>query len=173
METPTLIFVNDYLFTNEKLLPLCKIEIMKDKIAQLMKMESLTTSRLAELLEIQPSAVSHLVSGRNNPRFDLIKRILRRFPRINPDWLLLDDPVMYRDDLPSAAAKSNSELDAVESALFDEDDMLFSNMVTTKPLPKAQKAPMVETSAPHAAVPHPIRVVVLYDDGSFESYSLR
>lgn len=63
-----------------------------------MKSEGLTSSRLAEILEIQPSGISHIVSGRNKPGFDLLQKILRRFPRINPDWLLLDSPTIYRDD---------------------------------------------------------------------------
>lgn len=71
---------------------------MKDKIAYLMKSEGLTTTRLAEILEIQPSAVSHLVSGRNKPGYDLLQKILRRFPRVNPDWLLLDSEEPYRSE---------------------------------------------------------------------------
>ena len=45
-----------------------------------------------------PSGISHILSGRNKPGFDLLQKILRRFPRINPDWLLLDSPQMYRSD---------------------------------------------------------------------------
>ncbi len=71
---------------------------MKQKIVQLMKSEGLSSSRLAEILEIQPSGVSHLVSGRNKPSFELLQKILRRFPNINPYWLILEDENMYRQD---------------------------------------------------------------------------
>lgn len=92
---------------------------MKEKITQLMKSEGLTSSRLAEILEIQPSGISHIVSGRNKPGFDLLQKILRRFPRINPDWLLLDSDVMYRDPQESdASVASPSAADPLPFDLF-------------------------------------------------------
>ena len=70
---------------------------MKAKLHHLIKSEGLTASRFAEMLEIQPAGVSHILAGRNKPSFDLLQKILRRFPKINPDWLLLDSEQMYRD----------------------------------------------------------------------------
>ena len=63
---------------------------MREKLLNLMKSEQLTASKLAELLDIQPSGISHILGGRNKPSFDLVQKILRRFPQVNPDWLLLD-----------------------------------------------------------------------------------
>ena len=57
---------------------------MKEKLQQLMKSEGLTSSRMAEILGIQPSGISHILAGRNKPGFDLLQKILRRFPRVNP-----------------------------------------------------------------------------------------
>ena len=70
---------------------------MKAKLQHLIKSEGLTASRFAEMLEIQPAGVSHILAGRNKPSFDLLQKILRRFPKINPDWLLLDSDKMYRE----------------------------------------------------------------------------
>lgn len=69
---------------------------MKDKILQLMQREGLKPGQLAELLDFSPAIISHILSERNKPSLDLLRKILRRFPQINPDWLLLDDPNMYR-----------------------------------------------------------------------------
>ena len=60
---------------------------MREKLLDLMKNEGLKPSQLAELLEINPAGISHILAGRNKPGFDLLQKILRRFPRINPDWL--------------------------------------------------------------------------------------
>ena len=49
---------------------------MHEKLPLLMKSEGLTSSRLAELLGIQPSGISHLISGRNKPSYDLLQKIL-------------------------------------------------------------------------------------------------
>ena len=40
---------------------------MKEKLQQLMKSEGLTSSRMAEILGIQPSGISHILAGRNKP----------------------------------------------------------------------------------------------------------
>ena len=78
---------------------------MREKLLDLMKNEGLKPSQLAEQLEINPAGISHILAGRNKPCFDLLQKILRRFPRINPDWLLLDSDKMYRDEYPAASSE--------------------------------------------------------------------
>lgn len=68
---------------------------MREKLLDLMKSEGLKPSQLAELLGVNPAGISHILAGRNKPGFDLLQKILRRFPQINPDWLLLDSQQMY------------------------------------------------------------------------------
>ena len=48
-----------YLFTNEKAVIFVKTFVMREKLLSLMRSEGLTSSRLAELLGIQPSGISH------------------------------------------------------------------------------------------------------------------
>ncbi len=71
---------------------------MGEKLLRLMKSEGLTSSRLAEILGTGASNISHIISGRSKPGYDLLRKILLSFPQINPDWLLLDDETMYRSD---------------------------------------------------------------------------
>ena len=58
---------------------------MKEKLLDLMKREGLKPSQLAEMLGINPAGISHILKDRNKPSFDLLQKILRRFPQINPD----------------------------------------------------------------------------------------
>lgn len=53
---------------------------MREKLLDLMKNEGLKPSQLAELLGINPAGISHILAGRNKPGFDLLQKILRRFP---------------------------------------------------------------------------------------------
>lgn len=151
---------------------------MRDKLLLLMKNEGLTSSRLAELLGIQPSSISHILGGRNKPSFDFVQKILRRFPNINPDWLLIDKGEMYRN-----ASSTTTEEDAVtrtdeDAAITQPSDALQS----TIPLPgvspdlsASQLAPAIGNTAQQ---PLPVsrgrvkRVIVLYDDHTFESYEI-
>ena len=76
---------------------------MKEKLRDLMTKEGLKPSQLAEIFGIKPAGISHMLSGRNKPGFDSLQKMLRRFPQINPDWLLLDQGPMYRSDYTSQA----------------------------------------------------------------------
>ncbi len=70
---------------------------MKNRIAEIMEKQKLTSLKFANLVGIQPSAVSHILSGRNNPSMDVIQKILNTFRTINPDWLILGVGAMYRE----------------------------------------------------------------------------
>lgn len=84
---------------------------MREKLQQLMKYEGLTSSRLADQLGIQPSGISHILSGRNKPGFDLLQKILRQFPHIDPDWLLLDGTKMLRDERTGTSGSAGNRSD--------------------------------------------------------------
>lgn len=148
---------------------------MREKLLDLMKNEGLKPSQLAELLEINPAGISHILAGRNKPGFDFLQKILRRFPRINPDWLLLDSDKMYRndsDDLPKQPAPISSA--AITDGLFSSVGVSPS---TTPQAPTAAAASGI--SVPEAATRFPAsrtdaavqRVVIFYDDQTFESYT--
>ena len=79
---------------------------MREKIEILLRDKQLTATLMARQLGIQPSGLSHILSGRNKPSFDLVVKILRAFPDVNPDWLLLGSGDIYRD---TYAAGSSSE----------------------------------------------------------------
>ena len=158
---------------------------MREKLLDLMKNEGLKPSQLAELLEINPAGISHILAGRNKPGFDLLQKILRRFPRINPDWLLLDSDKMYRDEYPAASSGQQiSRTTAAQTTPPESDNDLF-----TPTLPgglQADRADEKQTQDTTAdghdgsATQFPPalfgkanikRVVVLYDDQTFESYT--
>ena len=69
---------------------------MKDRIQQIMAKEGIQPTRFAEMVGVQRSSISHILSGRNKPSFDMIQGILKSFPKISADWLLLGKGEMYR-----------------------------------------------------------------------------
>lgn len=151
---------------------------MREKLLDLMKNEGLKSSQLAEMLGINPAGISHILAGRNKPGFDLLQKILRRFPRINPDWLLLDAPNMYRDQAaPTTAVPTVPTTDAKSGAPAD----LFS-------IPGQQMAGRSEKAVAESGSPHEMttpvqgsampgrkgdiaRIVIFYEDQTFESYT--
>ncbi|SEF55685.1 helix-turn-helix domain-containing protein [Parabacteroides chinchillae] len=70
---------------------------MRDRILKLMEREGLTPSKFAESIGIQRSAMSHIISGRNNPSLDVLIKILERFTYVDSDWLLFGKGEMIRE----------------------------------------------------------------------------
>ena len=154
---------------------------MREKLLKLMENRKLTASRLAELLGIRSSGISHILSGRNNPSFDLLQKILRRFPMINPDWLLLESEQMFRPGYTDDGVGDNESLSA-EASLFDSGaDAEVTPAAATQPNDGAQSENLGTASVPitrELAQPQNPkravrRIIVLYDDNTFESYNPR
>jgi len=62
---------------------------MKERLQLFMDYEHLSPSKFAEVIEVQRSSISHILSGRNNPSYDFILKVLKAFPYLNSSWLLL------------------------------------------------------------------------------------
>lgn len=81
------------------------INKMKHRLEEFLKLEGLTSVKFAEIMQIQPSSVSHILSGRNNPNFDFVSRMLQRFPDLNPDWFINGIGEVYRSKHHEAGIK--------------------------------------------------------------------
>ena len=146
---------------------------MREKLQKLMASEQLTASRFAELLGIQPSGVTHLLGGRNKPSFDLVQKILRRFPHINPDWLLLDSEQMYRTDAELTNDQPNQTSNEVaETPVNVENISAAENTTISEGSTSANNS--IERLATIGAVnrKNVKRVIVLFDDHTFESFEM-
>ena len=149
---------------------------MREKLLDLMKSEGLKPSQLAETLGINPAGISHILAGRNKPGFDLLQKILRRFPRINPDWLLLDAPQMYREQIPGNPTQSQSAVPENEPT-----GGLFGQPATEPGRPGISPTSVTERpESPRTLTELPVgkkagvsvtRIVLFYDDQTFESYT--
>ena len=150
---------------------------MREKLLNLMKSEQLTASKLAELLGIQPSGISHILGGRNKPSFDLVQKILRRFPQVNPDWLLLDRGEMYRALSTEQDSQNNASNPMV--AAEDENQMLqenpSSNDSTAAMMPNNLSSPFSADAIGAVSTKHGKvkRVIILFEDHTFESYEMQ
>lgn len=69
---------------------------MKERIIQIMEHEGLNPSKFADEIDIKRSAMSHILSGRNNPSLDVLLKILKKFTFIDSDWLLFGKGKMMR-----------------------------------------------------------------------------
>ena len=70
---------------------------MIERIHKIMKTKELTASQFAGSIGVQPSSVSHVISGRNKPSLEFIQKILKVFPDLSADWLLFGSGNMKRE----------------------------------------------------------------------------
>lgn len=61
---------------------------MKDRIAHIIRAKNLTAAEFAMKLGIQPSNISHLLAGRNNPSLDFVKKLKETFPEYCLEWII-------------------------------------------------------------------------------------
>lgn len=149
-----------------------KFTVMKDRLLQFLNQKQLSATHLADEIGVQRSSVSHVLSGRNNPSYDFIYKILKRYDNLSADWLISGKGEMYR--------KNAQEKSAV-TAQHQQGD-LFSNVQDT-PVTKAKEEDIPVYGRSEKSEVNPIdqgkatetnkkleQVILIYDDGSFRAY---
>lgn len=141
------------------------------RIALLLELKNLNYSDFADAIGIQRSMVSHIMSGRNNPSLDVVKKILNAYPDIRTDWLLTGKGAMQnesdlftiqRADKPIGVEKTSKEGNgdvlntqySLESEIPDTNNEILSRenlgindpMITSKPLMSDHHKPSSSTS---------------------------
>lgn len=142
---------------------------MKEKLDYLLKSKGLSSSTFARMLEIQPSGISHILSGRNKPSFDLVVKILNVFPDVNPDWLLLGKGEMTRGSgsVSTPTPEEEHSDSSSDVSLFD----LPKNNDFSEAYSEQKNVDDAIFSSPQTGGKKPHRIIVLYADGSFESFT--
>ena len=124
----------------------------KERIESVMKSLNLSARQFAAEIHVQPGTISNMMSGRNNPSLDVMKRIMERYPTLNPEWLIAGRGEMWR------TAPGN------EPGLFD----------SQAPDPKEKIARITQKEEPQviAAPSKTIKnIVVYYTDGTYEEFT--
>lgn len=137
---------------------------MKDRIAHIMRSKNLKATEFAALLGIQPSGVSHVLAGRNNPSLEFVKKIKETFPEYNLDWIIFGTGPMTTSE-PYKEAFKESQKEAQSDAnlfSFGQDTIAEDSPLPSVPL---KEEDLIETGIKS--------IVVFYEDGTFESFSQR
>lgn len=151
---------------------------MKDRLSILLSVKSLTALRFAEIMDVQPSSISHILSGRNNPNYGFILKLIERFPDISPDWLLLGQGDMFRNIDPTPdELEGNQVVELPEITEFEmstvqikeKNEEIHKETTTQAPLPAQELASIL----PKKEGAQVSKVIIFYTDGTFESFSER
>lgn len=113
------------------------------QLNKIMVYYGLSASAFSELIQVQRSSISHILSGRNKPSLDFILKLNAALPDINLYWLLNGTGNMMNG--PSSSTKIKNTITQTE--------VLQSNHVDSKAQSKKIE-----------------RIVIFYKDGTFEGY---
>ena len=155
---------------------------MKLRLQTLLTTEKIASSKFADIVGVNRSSISHLISGRNNPSLDFLQKVLVKFPHINPDWLLLGqgtmyrnsangkerivaNPVLFKENVPvEEPPKPENKLIKPESkVLVKEPEETVTNN-TYKEHKKERNSPIPSSTKQLD------RIIFFYKDGSFDTY---
>jgi len=178
--------VNDILttFVNQK------VTDMNARLQQFLMAENLTQAQFADSINVAPAAVSHAIAGRNKPGYDFIYNTMKRYPRLNIEWLLMGKGKMYKDIPASEPAENIS----VQPKATEADRGLFRMEETEKEdeidifnsLPQENFAPLpdpgpdiassigLKTSDTDTQISvrqrKAVKIIVFFDDGTFQEF---
>lgn len=119
------------------------------RIQTVMDHYGLTVSAFADQIGVQRSSISHLLNGRNKPSLDFVMKLVDTYPQVNLYWLL-----QGVGEFPSSVDSKEAQVEI--------------------PVPKGMKSESVEINPGNLSEgkdsPEAIKVIVLYSDGTFESF---
>ena len=120
----------------------------RERIEKLIAALGISARQFADEIRVQPSTISNMMVGRNNPSLDVMKRILLRYPGLNSDWLIAGRGDMWRDGQIPA-------------------DVL---MPIVEPEEETKEEQKEEPQIPAAPQKKISRIVVYYTDNTYEEF---
>ncbi len=118
---------------------------MRERIVELMSVMNMSPSRFGATIGVKAANMSHILSGRNNPSLDFAQNILRAFPDVNTDWLILGIGNMFRDGENSVSPVDSITINQPE--LFEGDEDL--SIPVEQPIRKQPQSLISEASKPN------------------------
>ncbi|GAB3956194.1 helix-turn-helix transcriptional regulator [Spirosoma harenae] len=165
---------------------------INDKIKQILIDKNLTPSYFADEIGVQRSSISHILSGRNRPSFDIIQKIIRRFPELGYDWIMEEEanygstggnqPSGYPNRGP---VRPNGTINNGQSSIFPYATQPTTTIrsqrneippISTPPIQQVQEPVIMsapaETNTQTSALSEKKveRILIFYTDGSFKEY---
>ena len=83
---------------------------MNRRFQTILDLENLSPAQLADRLGVQRSGISHILSGRNKPSFELLQRVVQSFPEISAEWLITGNgkPLKEQNQAATSGAASGA-----------------------------------------------------------------
>ena len=88
---------------------------MENRIQKIIDEQGVSLNAFAQEIGVNRSTISHILTGRNNPSVEVLQKILKRFPSLSSDWLLLGNGGMYTKKESSVIPRSSNKTPKLEA----------------------------------------------------------
>lgn len=141
---------------------------MQDRFKRLLSEKNLTATHFAALIKVNASAISHILNGRSKPGFDLLDKIAQALPDVNMNWLITGKGSPYIN-------KQTNVSPSIPSLSIDSSESVDEKVVSKSVPHKQEAASIFSSGAISDKIPKHTdkkikRVIIFYEDGTFESY---
>lgn len=150
---------------------------MKERIQAIINKEGITPSRFADIIGVQRSGISHILSGRNKPSLDFLNKVLIQYPYISGDWLITGKGEMNKNTVEKRPFKQLSIPSRPSTEVKPEKSVIQpSKTASVDPVkeiiePKVETASLSVEKELFAADGKQIeRILVFYQDKTFREY---
>jgi len=146
---------------------------MINRVKKLLEIEHLTPSQFADEIKLQRSSLSHVLSGRNKPSLDFVMKIKQRFSEVNLEWLIFGNGNMFvtkhEIEVPiiTPSLPENKVDDTQQAINFELEEKVELPKIPISPTPTSKNTNQLDSNSVSSAAK---KVVVLYNDGTFEEY---
>jgi len=147
---------------------------MKDRIQAFLQNENKSYAQFAEEIGVQPSGISHILSGRNNPSLDFVIKMLHRYPSLSADWLLFGRGSMYKVvSQPTLFDDEMQDDRSAERKVFAEQDITTDDEEVQEVHGSRHDVAEVfqpDRNEPESGSKKLMRIVLFYSDKTFTEY---
>ncbi|MFV0366260.1 MAG: helix-turn-helix domain-containing protein [Mangrovibacterium sp.] len=147
---------------------------MNSRIRLILSYKGISATEFANAIGVQPSNVSHVLNGRNNPSQPFLEKILVFYPEINARWLLLGEGSMLDSSTP---IQTSNQPKAAQQELFQPEEELVDNVIVEDMIYKCKSVgnmpetePMAERNVKNNRERKIERIITFYTDQTFEEY---
>lgn len=141
---------------------------MKERILEFLRSENKSSAQLAEEIGVQPSGISHILSGRNNPSLDFVLKMLEKYKYLSTDWLLFGKGEMYKEN--QAQSLFDETLNLKNDRNSDTSDSLNTDNKFDFQNFSSGNSVQDTLTRPKSGNYKVIKIVWFYDNNSFEEY---
>jgi len=130
------------------------------RLQQVFEYYELTATTFSEKINVGKATISHVLSGRNKPSLDFVLKTVKALPEVELYWLLNGKgtfPKSYSEEQDPEINKNKQDVESGKQLNFD--------------MQSKTQEDQVENRNEVASNKKLIKVILCYDDGSFENFT--